>query len=191
MEQHAYNYGGLSTIDSEYHTVRSGLKKTETVTRIDPIVDDIACSGKSSSALQTDEAPPRCFDEDGHRLRLTPARGHAHGHLGCADWAAPYMTKFCESEARPGYASTLAHEYQDEPEVLEEKVALLARLLVQSKACLLYTGAGLSTSAGIGDYATRTATGDRVQSALKSPIIAEPTFAHYALGDICKRFVSK
>ena len=187
MELKANNFGGLSVIDSEFYSIKGSLKKTDTVVHSHPVVREIDRNEKEANYLHADEGISRCFDENGHRLRLRPTRGHAHGHLGSAEWAAPFMTKYCESEARPGYATTLAHEYQDELHVLDEKVTLLAQMLMQSEACLLYTGAGLSTSAGIGDYASRTTAGDRIQSALKSPMLAEPTFAHYALGDICKR----
>jgi NAD-dependent SIR2 family protein deacetylase len=51
-----------------------------------------------------------------------------------------------------------------------------------------YTGAGISTSSGIGDYATRaehtlTPLGARTsdQMAARSPLVAEPSPAHHAL----------
>jgi hypothetical protein len=68
-----------------------------------------------------------------------------HGFLGDFTWTAPRMTKYCAVEARPGYATELAHEYEDEEEVLDAKIDILANLIRLSRACVIYTGAGLST----------------------------------------------
>lgn len=48
-----------------------------------------------------------------------------------------------------------ANEYLDSPEVLKAKVKLMAEMLRQSKSCCAYTGAGLSRSSGIPDYASK------------------------------------
>jgi hypothetical protein len=49
----------------------------------------------------------------------------------------------------------LGHEYMDDADTLREKIVMLAKLLRSSKACCLYTGAGISTGTGISDYASR------------------------------------
>eukprot|EP00930_Biecheleria_cincta_P084849 TRINITY_DN74280_c0_g1_i1.p1 TRINITY_DN74280_c0_g1~~TRINITY_DN74280_c0_g1_i1.p1 ORF type:complete len:504 (-),score=87.57 TRINITY_DN74280_c0_g1_i1:306-1817(-) len=76
-----------------------------------------------------------------------------HGSLGSKKWAPPNRVVNFDADARPGIAK--AHEYNDCPRVLREKVSLLARLVRQSKNCIVFTGAGISTSAGISDYATK------------------------------------
>ena len=43
-------------------------------------------------------------------------------------------------------------EYFDEPDVLEEKITKLAELVRNSKNMQTFTGAGISTAAGIPDY---------------------------------------
>ena len=48
-----------------------------------------------------------------------------------------------------------ASEYMDSSDVLDAKVSRLAAMIQSSTACCAYTGAGLSTSAGIGDYASK------------------------------------
>eukprot|EP00911_Craspedida_sp_UC1_P000243 UC1_evm1s187 len=80
---------------------------------------------------------------------------HVHGRLGDSTWARPVRVAECGKEARPGYNSCKAHEYEDDPEVLTAKVHRLAELIRKSRHCTAYTGAGLSTSAGIKDYATK------------------------------------
>lgn len=64
--------------------------------------------------------------------------------------------------------------------VLAEKVKVLAKLILESRNCLVYTGAGISTSSGINDYASRSlsVTGRPV---LRSPYEAQPTPAHRTL----------
>ena len=48
-----------------------------------------------------------------------------------------------------------ASEYMDSDRTLDAKVERLAAMIRSSTACCAYTGAGLSTSAGIGDYASK------------------------------------
>ena len=48
-----------------------------------------------------------------------------------------------------------ASEYLDAPDVLDAKVTHLARMIRASRSTLAYAGAGLSTAAGIGDYASK------------------------------------
>lgn len=66
-------------------------------------------------------------------------------------------------ETPPRYAEFLllqlsphkANEYLDEKDVLEQKMEIVANLIRSSKFCCAYTGAGLSSSSGIPDYATK------------------------------------
>jgi hypothetical protein len=76
-----------------------------------------------------------------------------HGYL-CKSfgWNPPQKVVECAHQARPGYSSVEANEYQDEREVLITKVGILAELIRNSETCMAYTGAGISTSSGIGDY---------------------------------------
>jgi NAD-dependent SIR2 family protein deacetylase len=102
-----------------------------------------------------------------------------HGFLGNPDWEEPVMTQHCDVEARPGYKSEKAHEYEDHKHVLHEKVVLLADLIKRSRNCLIYSGAGISTSSGISDYATKSNT--KFAPKKKSGFDCKPTFSHKAL----------
>jgi len=108
-----------------------------------------------------------------------------HGFLGNPEWPAPIMTKRCDQEARPGYETKLAHEYCDTPEVLSMKVSTLARMITQSRNCVAYTGAGLSRSAGIPDYATKG--GADTDWKPVSGWAAKPTMAHRVLVELHHR----
>jgi hypothetical protein len=135
-------------------------------------------SGSNTSIGSQEEtftSPPK----DATRQYLAADWKEMHGFRGNPRWVAPVKVVHCEAEARPGYASRLAHEYEDTEEVLIEKVKLLARLVRESHNCLLYTGAGISTSSGINDYASKKAPTDRPK--LYSPYEAQPTLAHKAL----------
>ena len=43
-------------------------------------------------------------------------------------------------------------EYFDKPEVLDEKITMLAEMIITSKHMVAFTGAGISTASGIPDY---------------------------------------
>eukprot|EP00808_Paulinella_micropora_P017948 g32201.t1 len=109
-----------------------------------------------------------------------------HGHKGDGLWAAPLLAVACDQEARPGYTSKKATEYLDEPDVLAAKVKVMARLISESPAVVAYTGAGISTSAGISDYATKATNSLAKQSKKRKGSEYEPTFAHHALTTLYK-----
>jgi len=125
-----------------------------------------------------------------------------------SSWKAPRVVVSSEIEARPGYQSMDASEYVDEDATFLAKVRALARLVRQSQRCIIYSGAGLSTGAGIGDYASqapgslsnvapppRSALLAEIQKregytqvdpaeaapTFRSPLCAQPTLAHRAL----------
>ena len=79
-----------------------------------------------------------------------------HGQLGSASWELPGRATTFDVAARD-YCSEkiMAHEYLDSDEVLKRKVAVLADLVRRSRRMLCFTGAGISTSAGIDDYASK------------------------------------
>ena len=109
-----------------------------------------------------------------------------HGHEGEKNWSAPvWVTRSNEANRADQGNTTLAHEYLDEPDVLRLKVKKLAALIRASRCCTAYTGAGLSKSAGIPDYATK-AKDSIVKNApkLRSSLDALPTLAHYVLTDM-------
>jgi len=98
-------------------------------------------------------------------------------------WAPPTCTYASDQAARPGYDAADASEYVDDDAVLDAKVRRLAALVRASRCFVVYAGAGLSTSAGIDDYATRSGGGERGFS-LRSPLCAQPTLAHRVLAGL-------
>lgn len=81
----------------------------------------------------------------------------AHGGAGDASWAAPTLSAPSDELARPGRTEIRASEYADEPAVLGAKVRMLADMVRRATRVAVYTGAGISTSAGIRDFASRAA----------------------------------
>ena len=77
-------------------------------------------------------------------------------------------------------------EFRDHPEVVVEKVKLLAKMIKKSELCLAYTGAGISRNAGIDDYASAKATKKAGLTMLgkKDYRMAKPTKAHYVLTEL-------
>ena len=98
-------------------------------------------------------------------------------------WQSPHIVADSSLQARPGYNSCKATEYRDENETLNQKIHLLATIIKKSQKFLLYSGAGISTAAGIGDYASRAdnSVGFSVSRPVDKPwseFDAKPTLGH-------------
>ena len=98
-------------------------------------------------------------------------------------------------------------EYFDEPAVLEEKVTMLAELIINAQHMVAFTGAGISTACGIPDYRSgyntvmetgpgcwETAANKSKNTGAKSkPIVrttmskAAPSLTHMGLVDLMER----
>lgn len=107
-----------------------------------------------------------------------------HGKRGAEDWTAPVCVTDFDSNARYSFTDIKAHEWRDCETVLRCKVKLLAELIQCATNCLVFTGAGISTAAGIDDYATKGR--DQAVVANGRPVIADwklarPTKAHRVL----------
>eukprot|EP00005_Dracoamoeba_jomungandri_P014969 CAMPEP_0174273802 /NCGR_PEP_ID=MMETSP0439-20130205/55845_1 /TAXON_ID=0 /ORGANISM="Stereomyxa ramosa, Strain Chinc5" /LENGTH=227 /DNA_ID=CAMNT_0015365207 /DNA_START=39 /DNA_END=719 /DNA_ORIENTATION=- len=78
-------------------------------------------------------------------------------------------------------------EYADDQAELQHKVEVLAKLMKESKRCIIYTGAGISTSAKLPDYRSTTGIwtkkqqGEDVEFPLNALQDAQPTIAHNAI----------
>eukprot|EP00493_Phyllostaurus_siculus_P027625 UN27972 len=112
-----------------------------------------------------------------------------HGNMGKKTWAMPLCVVECAKEARPDYNSMLAHEYEDDPETLVEKIKVVAQLLKQSRNAMAYTGAGISTSSGIDDYASKAKntvafSGRRNK---KTGLQCDPSLGHRVLAQLWKK----
>ena len=91
------------------------------------------------------------------------AKGPAPREAGAAaaaaappTWPEPRCVLDSSNKARPGYDSASQSEFLDAPEVLDAKLDHLVAMIRASENICAYTGAGISTSAGIGDYASHT-----------------------------------
>mmetsp|Transcript_20175 Transcript_20175/g.27827 ORF Transcript_20175/g.27827 Transcript_20175/m.27827 type:complete len:574 (+) Transcript_20175:142-1863(+) len=107
---------------------------------------------------------------------------HMHGFLGKEEWAPPVVVSSNFEEARPGYQSRSASEFMDTPAVLKAKVKRLAKLIRSSNNFIVYTGAGISTSSGVPDYASKNSSiisGDIKEK--KNSLSALPTLSHCVL----------
>uniref|UniRef100_A0A7S4KEK3 Deacetylase sirtuin-type domain-containing protein n=1 Tax=Prymnesium polylepis TaxID=72548 RepID=A0A7S4KEK3_9EUKA len=194
---------------------KGGLKPTETIQK-----DVVSFFGVTRDAAKTNADAPAAVMETTEPLQctadssltlkqdipLTATEDERHGCcFGFEDqrskWAAPQLAVLSSAEARPGYNSMSASEYLDTEAVLRAKVGQLAALIRRSKTPIYYCGAGLSTSAGIGDYASNKASSitarpqpslqDSLQQALanreasrtsyKSPLCAQPALGHRVL----------
>jgi NAD-dependent SIR2 family protein deacetylase len=95
----------------------------------------------------------------------------------------------CALSVRPDQRNnTLAHEYLDEPDVLDAKVDLLIDLLRRAKGkSVVYSGAGISKSSGIPDYASKASNSLVAAPKVASPILALPTLAHRVLTALHRR----
>lgn len=83
-----------------------------------------------------------------------------------------------------GYSSCAAHEYEEDEDVFDKKMDLLCALINGSRNMIAYTGAGISTSSGIKDYASVSfESGSRVSidAVSNDPYSATPSTAHKCL----------
>lgn len=103
--------------------------------------------------------------------------------LGNPEWRSPKLIAESNEKARPGYKTYEANEYLDYPEVLDQKILLLSEMIKASKNFIVYTGAGISVSAGLGDYATKSKNTISGKQKLESinRLQAKPTISHYIL----------
>lgn len=123
----------------------------------------------------------------GHETAATPANSAApgvelwHGYL-CAGHHFPPPKCVANSDelARPGYTQVNCAEYLDSPEVLNAKADLLIPLIRAAKSMMVYSGAGISTAAGINDYASHAAQSVAVKQSREkvSPLAMLPTLSH-------------
>lgn len=108
----------------------------------------------------------------------------SHGLLGNLEWDLPELVTEYDVPARLTFTDIKAHEYIDQESVLLQKVKILADLIRKSSQMIAFTGAGISTAAGIDDYATK-AKGTSVISEGRPNIMnwrdAMPTKSHYIL----------
>jgi len=105
-----------------------------------------------------------------------------HGIMGNENWPAPFRVVECNEENRPGYNSMSAHEYEEDPRTLQEKVKLFCQMLRQSNLAMAYTGAGISTASGINDYASKAKNSKIYEGrSKKGGYSAEPSLGHRVL----------
>eukprot|EP01117_Protostelium_nocturnum_P003643 TRINITY_DN14928_c0_g1_i1.p1 TRINITY_DN14928_c0_g1~~TRINITY_DN14928_c0_g1_i1.p1 ORF type:complete len:386 (+),score=121.35 TRINITY_DN14928_c0_g1_i1:90-1247(+) len=105
-----------------------------------------------------------------------------HGFKGKEEWALPQCVAQSDKANRADQNNLIkANEYLDTPEVLNQKMEEIAKLIKKSQNCITYTGAGLSRSSGIPDYATKADNSIVNTPTLSSPIDANPTFSHHCL----------
>lgn len=105
-------------------------------------------------------------------------------------WNSPICVVECDQDARPGYRTRAAHEFEDDPRTLRLKVKAMAALLKASKNTVAYTGAGISTAAGIDDYASKAGKNSQIQKGRKkcrSMKNALPTIGHRSLVELWRR----
>ena len=154
--------------------------------------------------LQTGARPNKKTIQEDVRLTCPPdaMHGRCFGFQNeRATWAAPRLMRHSAAEARPGYNSMSKSEYYDDEATLQAKVRHLARLLGQAQRPVIYAGAGLSTAAGISDYASQSQPTsanlkDELKRALdahqtagryRSPLCAQPTLAHRVLAALHRK----
>lgn len=120
-----------------------------------------------------------------HQLNTTPFLEHNepgffHGRIYSRSPPDPKVIWASDEPPREDHSAPTwltASEFEDSKEVLQDKVQKLARLLTLSRKTVVYTGAGISTSAGVGQAAR--GAGSRERGNLSTD--AQPTATHRAL----------
>jgi NAD-dependent SIR2 family protein deacetylase/transcription initiation factor IIF auxiliary subunit len=110
-----------------------------------------------------------------------------HGRLYAGDETVPKITWKSHLTPRNDHDAPkwlTASEYCDVSDVLETKLDYLAQLFKLSQRTVIYTGAGISRAAGIGQAAR--GGGKDAGKGMGKGLDALPTFTHYALGALAK-----
>lgn len=91
-----------------------------------------------------------------------------------------------------------AIEQEESIESIEKKADILANLIRESNYCVIYSGAGISTSASIPDYRGPNGLWTQIRKTGKFSITkihdlssAEPTLTHMAIKELCRRRIVK
>lgn len=110
-----------------------------------------------------------------------------HGRNAKSSWEGPTCVAVSDMPSRSDQLNTLrSHEYIDNQIVLKEKMEMIAKLLKESKHCVLYCGAGLSKSCGIPDYATHAKKSVSGHEELPEIRDALPSKAHHIIANMEK-----
>lgn len=119
------------------------------------------------------------------KTNLRPDQPHFwHGRLLCEESLSPPKVSWQSTQKprddhdAPDWLT--ASEYIDLDRVMEMKIERLADLLRASKKTVVYSGAGISRAAGIGQAARGGGRGGNKSTT------AQPTFTHYALSALAK-----
>ena len=105
-----------------------------------------------------------------------------HGHAGESNWKLPRLITASTKTARPDVHGTIdASEYLDDDHVLDAKLDIVVSLIQRSKQFVVYTGAGISTASGIGDYASKATNSIVMRETSVNRLKAIPTLTHHAL----------
>lgn len=129
----------------------SGLADDEGRVRVDDFLDWLRAltSPAPAQGSRCVSAPP------GSALRPRAAADQWHGTVRSEEYPSPRAVAKTANVNRPGYDAVNASEYIDKEEVLTAKLQSVAEILRASSATVIYSGAGLSTATGMGDYASR------------------------------------
>ena len=105
-----------------------------------------------------------------------------HGRAGDHAWKLPRLVVASDKKARPDVNGVMdASEFLDDDSVLDAKLEILASLIRQSKQFVVYTGAGISTASGIGDYASKAPNSLVMRETSVNRLKAQPTLTHHVL----------
>ncbi|CAF3374871.1 unnamed protein product [Rotaria socialis] len=115
-----------------------------------------------------------------------------HGRAGNSTWKLPRLIASCNQKARPDVDGEIdASEYLDSDKVLDAKLDAVVSLIRQSHQFVVYTGAGISTSAGIGDYASKASNSIVMRETSVNRLKAIPTLSHHVLVALEKKKLLK
>ncbi|UJR33568.1 hypothetical protein I4U23_021006 [Adineta vaga] len=105
-----------------------------------------------------------------------------HGQAGERNWKLPRLIAASNKKARPDVQGTIdASEYIDDDNVLDAKLDIVVSLIEKSQEFVVYTGAGISTSSGIGDYASKASNSIVMRETSVNRLKAIPTLTHHVL----------
>ena len=141
----------------------SKLSESQKHQKVQMLCMKVMKNGNKSDASKSEKAP---VEEESkgessgfEQIKMSESDTGLNGSLAEASWAQPKASVKSKEVQRSdhgfGFSGITKTEYQDGKDLLNAKINLMAKKIKNAKSVVIYCGAGISTSSGINDIASK------------------------------------